>query len=61
MFFKTTFCTKGNKMPIKSMEDQLTDYYEVEKVIILFFNRIPYGMVKYVDKEMDVDMTFKGE
>lgn len=49
MFFKTTFVTHSGIMPIASLEANMAKAFGVEKTIILFFHRIPYRMVKYVD------------
>lgn len=57
MFFKTTFCTYGNVMPIKSLEQKCAEEFGVDRTVILHFNRIRYGMVKYIDKEMDVKIN----
>lgn len=56
MWFKTTFCTYGNVFPIKSLEESTAKSFGVKKVVILHFTRIPYGMVKYVDREMEIDI-----
>jgi hypothetical protein len=59
MWFKTVFTTNGNKMPLKSLEDSMSKHFQANAVVIVFFNRIPYGMVKYVDKEMDININIK--
>lgn len=53
MFFKTTFTTHSGIMPIASLEKNMALAFGVEKTIILFFHRIPYRMVKYVDADYD--------
>jgi len=47
-FFTTSFCTYGNIMPILSLTNQLKAHYQAQSLVILHFNRIPYGMVKYM-------------
>jgi hypothetical protein len=56
MFYKTTFCTYGNILPIKTIESNMAKYFGVEQTIILYFNRIPYSMVKYVEKDIGIDI-----
>lgn len=56
VWFKTTFCTYGNILPIKSLEESTAKSFGVKKVVILYFSRMPYGMVKYVDKEMELEI-----
>lgn len=58
MWFKTTFCTYGNILPIKSLETQIAAHFGVESVILTSFNRMPFGMVKYVEKEMGIKIYF---
>lgn len=59
MFFKTTFVTHSGIMPIKSLEKSMTDYFECEGVVILFFHRIPYCMLKYVEEDYGINIEVK--
>lgn len=61
IFFKVTFCTYGDTLPIASIEKELAEEMEVDKCIILFFNRISYSMVKYMDKEVEGIKIIKEE
>jgi hypothetical protein len=56
MWFTTTFCTYGNILPILSLRESIAKLYGVEKVVILHFSRMPYGMVKYVERDIGIDM-----
>jgi hypothetical protein len=56
MFCKTIFVTHGNILPIRSLEKTFGKAFGVENVLILNFNRIPFGMVKYLEEDWKVDI-----
>lgn len=59
MFFKTTFVTYRNIFPIQSLEKNIANGFGVDKIIILFFHRIPWGMLKYVEEDYDEKIDFQ--
>ena len=61
MFYKTTFVTRAGLMPISSLEKQTAQHFGVKKCIILFFQRIPFSMIKYVDADYPISIDFTGK
>lgn len=55
LFFRASFETHGNIMPIASLEKYLAGQYGADhsRLVILNFVRIPFSMIKYISAEYE--------
>jgi len=56
MWFKTTFITYGNLLPIKSLELKAANELGFNGCVITFFHRIPNSMREYVNNHYDLEL-----
>lgn len=60
MFFRASFTTYGNVMPIASLEKYIAKQFgaDDDRLVILNFTRIPNGMVRYISEEYEESFFF---
>lgn len=50
-WFKVVFVTSGMVVPIKSLEDMISEEIGMEGAVIVFFHRIPNRMRRYMKED----------
>jgi hypothetical protein len=54
MWFKTSMSTHGVLLPLTTIEKRMQTELNLETCVVIFFNRIPNNMVKYLNRPMDI-------
>lgn len=61
MWFKVTFITYGNLLPIKSIEENTAKQIGFDGCVVVFFQRIPNRMAKYVNDSYTAELILNDD
>ena len=61
MFLRTHMNTKGDILPVKSIETAIKKEHNAKSVVVIFFKKIPNRMVKYIQEEHGVEILFESK